>query len=263
MSRTIRAGIGGWTFEPWRGTFYPADLKKPDELKFASRALTAIEINGTYYATQKPTSFRKWHDETPDGFMFSLKANRFCTNRRELAGAKESIEHFIGSGLDELKAKLGPILWQFMPTKKFDPDDFEAFLALLPRKLGALPLRHAVEVRHESFVDAGFVNLARKHGAAIVLADSEDYPPIADASADFIYLRLQKSQEKYAEGYAPAALKTWAGRAKTWAKGDAPDDLKLLCLAAPAKARDVFTFFIAGDKVKAPAAAQAFIKLAR
>jgi uncharacterized protein YecE (DUF72 family) len=263
VSGTIRAGIGGWTFEPWRGTFYPADLKKADELKFASRALTAIEINGTYYATQKPTSFRKWHDETPDGFMFSLKANRFCTNRRELAGAKESIEHFIGSGLDELKAKLGPILWQFMPTKKFDPDDFNAFLALLPRKLGAVPLRHAVEVRHESFVNADFVNLVRKYGAAIVLAESEDYPLIADATADFFYLRLQQSQEKYADGYAPAALKVWAARAKTWAKGAAPDEFKMLCPAAPAKARDVFAFFISGDKVKAPAAAQAFIKLVR
>ncbi|MES1203511.1 MAG: DUF72 domain-containing protein [Pseudomonadota bacterium] len=263
MTGTIRAGIGGWTFEPWRGTFYPAGLKKADELKFASRALTAIEINGTFYATQKPTSFRKWHDETPDGFMFSVKANRFCTNRRELAGAKDSIEHFIGSGLDELKGKLGPILWQFMPTKKFDPDDFEAFLALLPRKLGALPLRHAVEVRHESFVNADFVNLVRNYGAAIVLAESEDYPMIADATADFVYLRLQQSQEKYADGYAPAALKAWAARAKTWAKGDAPDDLDTLAPAAPAKARDVFAFFISGDKVKAPAAAQAFIKLAR
>jgi uncharacterized protein YecE (DUF72 family) len=246
MSGTIRAGIGGWTFEPWRGPFYPATVKKADELKFASRAVTAIEINGTYYSTQKPTSFKKWHDETPDDFMFAVKANRFCTNRRELAGAKDSIEHFLGSGLDELKAKLGPILWQFMPTKKFDPDDFEAFLSLLPEKLGKLPLRHVVEVRHESFVNADFVKLVRKHGAAIVLADSDDHPLIADPSADFIYLRLQKSQEKYADGYAPAALKTWVSRAKEWAKGKVPADLEALAPAAPAKARDVFAFFISG-----------------
>jgi uncharacterized protein YecE (DUF72 family) len=210
----------------------------------------------------KPTSFKKWHDETPDDFMFAVKANRFCTNRRELAGAKDSIQHFIGSGLDELKSKLGPILWQFMPTKKFDPEDFEAFLTLLPKKLGALPLRHVVEVRHESFVNADFVKLARKHGAAIVLADHDAHPLIADPSADFVYLRLQKSKEQYTDGYAPAALKTWVSRAKTWADGKVPGDLEPLAPAAPAKARDVFAFFISGDKVKAPAAAQAFIKLA-
>jgi uncharacterized protein YecE (DUF72 family) len=261
MSGDIRVGIGGWTFEPWRGTFYPAGVRQADELKFASRALTAIEINGTYYSTQKPTSFRKWHDETPDDFMFSVKANRFCTNRRELAGAKDSIDHFIGSGLDELKGKLGPILWQFMPTKKFDPEDFEGFLTLLPKKLGALKLRHALEVRHETFVNPAFIQLARKHDAAIVLAESEDYPLIADPSSDFVYLRLQKAQDKYAEGYPPAALKTWAARAKTWTAGATPEDLPLLGPAAPAKARDVFMFFISGDKVKNPAAAQAVIKL--
>lgn len=262
MTGKIRAGIGGWTFEPWRGSFYPADLKKAEELKFASRALTAIEINGTYYSTQKPASFRKWHDDTPEDFVFSVKANRFCTNRRELAGAKDSIEHFLGSGLEELKAKLGPILWQFMPTKKFDPEDFEAFLALLPAALGKTRLRHVVEVRHESFVNGDFVALARRRGVAIVLADSDDHPLIADPTADFLYLRLQKSQEKFADGYAPAALKLWARRAQGWARGAAPDDLALLSPAAPAKERDVFAFFIAGDKVKAPAAAMAFLKLA-
>ncbi len=261
MSGAIRVGIGGWTFEPWRGPFYTAGVRQADELKFASRAVTAIEINGTYYSTQKATSFRKWHDETPDDFIFSVKANRFCTNRRELSGAKDSIDHFIGSGLDELKTKLGPILWQFMPTKKFDPEDFEGFLTLLPKKLGALPMRHVVEVRHESFVNADFVTLVRKYGAAIVLADSDDHPLIADPSTDFVYLRLQKSQEKHADGYAPAALKTWAARAKAWAGGATPDDLLLLAPAASAKKRDVFVFFISGDKVKNPAAAQAVIKL--
>jgi uncharacterized protein YecE (DUF72 family) len=257
----IRVGIGGWTFEPWRGTFYPKGLPAAKELHFASRALTAIEINGTYYSTQKPSSFKKWHDETPDDFVFSVKASRFSTNRRELVTAKESIDRFIGSGLDELKRKLGPILWQFAPTKKFDPADFEAFLDLLPAELGALPLRHALEVRHPSFLAADFVKLARRHNAAIVLADSPKHPLIADLTADFLYLRLQKSSESEPNGYSAAAIKAWAARAKKWAEGGAPKDMKPLDGAPKAaKARDVFVFMIAGDKVKAPAAAQALIK---
>ena len=256
----IRVGIGGWTFEPWRGTFYPAGTKHADELAFASRALTAIEINGTFYSTMKPASFKKWHDETPDDFVFSVKANRFCTNRRELAGAQESIERFIGSGLAELKKKLGPILWQFAPTKKFDPADFEAFLALLPRKLGSLKLRHALEVRHDSFATKEFIAMARAHNAAIVLADSDKYPLIADVTADFLYLRLQRCEAEQETGYAPAAIKQWAKRLKTWEGGGAASDLTTLAPPPAAEARDVFAFMIAGEKVRAPHAAMALIK---
>jgi uncharacterized protein YecE (DUF72 family) len=256
----IRVGIGGWTFEPWRGPFYPAGTRQADELAFASRAVTAIEINGTFYSTMKPTSFKKWAEETPDDFIFAVKANRFCTNRRELAGAKESIERFLGSGLEELKRKLGPVLWQFAPTKKFDPEDFEAFLTLLPKTLGALKLRHALEVRHESFAVKEFVALARKHECAIVLADSDKYPMIADVTADFLYLRLQRCEAEHATGYAPAAIKQWATRLKVWESGGAASDLTTLAPAPPAKPRDVFAFMIAGEKVRAPAAAMALLK---
>jgi uncharacterized protein YecE (DUF72 family) len=256
----IRVGIGGWTFEPWRGPFYPPGTRQADELSYASRAVTAIEINGTFYSTMKPASFRKWHEETPEDFIFSVKANRFCTNRKELSGARESIERFIGSGLEELGAKLGPVLWQFAPTKKFDPVDFEGFLKLLPAKLGKRKMRHVLEVRHPSFAAQDFVSLARKYNAAIVLADSDKYPLIADVTADFLYLRLQRSSAEHETGYAPGAIKQWAMRLKAWEKGDVASDMTTL-LPPPAKeARDVFAFMIAGEKVRAPAAAMALLK---
>ena len=165
----IRVGIGGWVFEPWRGVFYPKGLPQAQELSYASRNLTTIEINGTFYSTQKPESFRRWASETPDDFMFSLKAPRYATHRRVLAEAAPSIERFFTSGVLELKGKLGPILWQFHPGKKFEADDFAAFLALLPRELAGKPIRHVLEVRHESFVAPAFIGLARKNSAAIVL----------------------------------------------------------------------------------------------
>jgi len=257
----IRVGIGGWTYAPWRGTFFPKGLAHAKELHFASRALSAIEINGTYYSTMKPQSFQKWHDETPDDFVFSVKASRFSTNRKELASAKDSIDRFISSGLSALGDKLGPILWQFAPTKKFDAEDFEAFLALLPKSLERRTLRHALEVRTDTFVCEEFIALARKYNAAIVLADSDKYPLIADVAADFLYLRLQRSSEKYEWGYSPAAIKSWAERAQAWSKGSAPKDLKTLAKPAKAaKSRDVFVFMIGGDKIRAPAAAQALLK---
>ena len=193
---SIRVGVGGWTYEPWRKTFYPKGLSQKKELEYASRQLTAIEINGTYYSTQKPAVFAKWRDETPEGFVFSVKASRFATNRKVLAEAGESIERFVGSGLIELGDKLGPLLWQFMPTKKFDPDDFGAFLKLLPQKLGSRPLRHVLDVRHETFMTPEFLALAKKHNAATVFADSDDYPSFADATADFVYARLMRTQSK-------------------------------------------------------------------
>jgi uncharacterized protein YecE (DUF72 family) len=256
----IRVGIGGWTYEPWRGTFYPEGLKHADELKYASSKLTAIEINGTFYRTQSPASFAKWRDETPDDFVFSVKGHRAAVNKKVLGEAGEAIGWFLKSGVTELGPKLGPLLWQMMPFKKFDAADFGAFLALLPEKADGLTLRHVVEVRHESFLVPEFVALAAKHNVAVVYADSDEYPAIADVTADFTYARLQRSQEAEAAGYPAKDLDRWAKRAKTWAAGGVPDDLPTFGKAKPKKAkRDAFVFMIAGDKVRAPAAAQALI----
>jgi uncharacterized protein YecE (DUF72 family) len=257
----IRIGIGGWVFEPWRGEFYPKGLPKAQELSYASRKLTSIEINGTFYRTQKPDSFRKWAQETPDDFVFSLKGPQFATNRRVLAEAGESIERFFASGVLELKSKLGPILWQMAPTKKFDPDDFAGFLALLPKEIAGTPIRHAVEVRHESFVTPAFVALARRFSVAIVLVESDKHPPIADVTSDFVYLRLQRTSDKVKTGYPPAALASWAERVRTWAAGGVPDDPQTVAGQAPVKTRrDAFVYMISGAKVRAPAAAMALIE---
>lgn len=258
----IRVGIGGWTFEPWRGVFYPERLPQKEELGYASRKVTAIEINGTFYGSQKPESFAKWHDETPDGFVFSLKGPRFATNRRVLAEAGESISRFVGSGIDRLKDKLGPINWQMAATKAFQPEDFEAFLTLLPREAGGRALRHVVEVRHASFMVPEFVALLRRHGVAAVFADEPDYPFFFDPTADFVYLRLQCAQESAPLGYAPETLDAWARRAATWATGAVPDDLPRIDAAAavPVQPRDVFLFMINGHKPKAPAAAMSLIE---
>jgi len=258
---TIRVGVGGWTFEPWRGAYYPADLKQKDELSYMSRRLTAIEINGTYYGSQKPETFAKWAAETPDGFVFSLKGSRFCTNRRVLAEAGESVQRFVDQGIVELGDRLGPLLWQFAPTKKFDAADFEAFLALLPEKVGGRPLRHCVEVRHESFIDPAFPALLREHGVANVYADHNAYPETSDVTADFVYARLQTGSDDIATAYAPSDLDTWAGRLKTWARGKAPAELPLAdpAYTLPETPRDVFAFIIHEGKVRAPAGAEALI----
>ncbi|MBV9508673.1 MAG: DUF72 domain-containing protein, partial [Caulobacteraceae bacterium] len=183
----IRLGIGGWTFAPWRGVFYPDDLAQKNELAYASRRLTAIEINATYYGSQKVESWRKWAGETPDGFVFTVKGSRFTTNRRVLAEAGESIDRFFGQGLLELGPKLGPVLWQFAPTKKFDEADFGAFLELLPRKIGDQAIRHCVEVRHDSFCTPAFAALLRRFEVPVVFADHHDYPALADVTGDFVY----------------------------------------------------------------------------
>jgi uncharacterized protein YecE (DUF72 family) len=257
----IRVGIGGWTFEPWRGgVFCPKGLAQARELAHASRQVTTIEINGTYYSTQKPESFRRWASETPDDFVFSVKASRFCTNRRVLADASESIERFVESGISELKKKLGPILWQFMPTKKFDPDDFATFLEMLPKAVDGVPLRHAVEVRHESFIVPAFAALARQYSTAIVFAESAKYPMIADVTADFVYVRLQTAAADVPTGYAAPVLKKWAERAQTWADGGVAKDLPHAGESTtPKKKRDVFLYMINGAKERAPAAAAALI----
>jgi len=257
----IRVGIGGWTFEPWRGgVFFPKGLPKSRELAHASRHVTTIEINSTYYSSQKPESFRRWAAETPDDFVFSVKASRFATNRRVLAEAGDAIQRFVDSGIAELKQKLGPILWQFMATKRFDPDDFATFLELLPRKVGGLALRHAVEPRHESFAVPAFVALARQHSVAVVFADSDKYPMIADVTGDFIYARLQNASEDISTGYSAAALKKWAERADKWQSGGDVSELRHAGKGAPAKRqRDVFVYMINGAKVRAPAAAVSLI----
>ena len=258
----IRAGMGGWTFEPWENSFYPEKLSKAKQLHYASRQVPTIEVNGTYYSTFKPNTFAKWASESPDGFTFSLKAIRFATNRRVLAEAGESVERFLGSGVSELGDKLGPILWQFAPTKKFDADDFGGFLKLLPDKQDGVKLRHAVEVRNDSFIVPEFVALARKHNVAIVYADHEKYPAIADVTGDFIYARLQTGEDEIATCYAPSGLDAWAARAKIWAEGKAPVDLPRADPSheAPVKPRDVFVYFITSGKVRAPHGAMALMQ---
>lgn len=258
---TIRVGIGGWTFEPWRETFYPKGLPHARELAHASRHVTAIEVNGTFYRTQKPETFAAWHDEVPDDFVFALKAPRYATNRRVLAEARESVARFIDSGIDRLKAKLGPINWQMAATKAFQPEDFAAFLSLLPKTAHGLTLRHVVEVRHASFMVPEFMALLRDHGVAAVFADDPDYPFFFDPTADFVYLRLQCAREGEPRGYSDADIETWAARATSWASGRLPADLPLVAPNAPAPEvkRDVFIFFINGFKPKAPLAAMRLI----
>lgn len=258
----IRVGVGGWTYEPWRGgAFYPEKLPQKRELEYAASKLTSIEINGTYYGSQKPASFAKWHDETPDGFVFALKGPRFATNRKVLSEAGESIERFFASGVLELKDKLGPINWQFMATKRFDPADFEGFLKLLPKSVEGRPISHAVEVRHESFRVPEFVALLRAYEVAVVTAGDSDFPQIADVTAPFVYARIMGTMEGEAAGYAPAALDAWAKRARSWAAGDAPADLETVGRKAPAKeARDVFLYVISGFKQSNPAAAMGLIE---
>ncbi len=256
----IRVGIGGWTFAPWRGPFYPKGLPHKDELAYAAGRVTAIEVNGTFYRTQSPASFAKWRAETPDGFVFALKGHRFVTNRKVLAEAGPGVETFLASGIAELGPKLGPINWQLAATKRFDPDDVDAFLALLPKERDGIPLRHALEVRHASFAVPEFVALARRHGVAIVFADSDEFPAIPDPTAEFVYARLQRCREAEPDGYPAAELDAWADRARSWDAGGVPADLPLAGPKAPkAAGRDVFCFIIAGDKVRAPLAAQALI----
>jgi len=258
---TIRIGIGGWTYEPWRGTFYPDKWPQKRELDYAAEHVTAIEINGTYYGSQKPATFASWAKAVPDGFIFTLKASRYCTNRKVLADAGESIAKFVGQGIVELGDHLGPILWQFMATKKFDADDFGAFLKLLPAKQDGLALRHAIQVRHESFAVPKFVALCRDAGVAIVFADSAEYPAIADVTGDFVYARLESAEERFVAGYAPHALDEWTVKAKTWAAGGRPDGLPYVTDTPPKKTpRATFIFFINGAKVRAPQGAMALIE---
>ena len=256
----IRVGIGGWTFEPWRDNFYPQGLAQKRELEYASSKLTSIEVNGTYYGSQKPESFRKWASEVPDGFVFSVKGPRFATNRRVLAEAGDSIQRFYESGVTEMGDRLGPVLWQFAPTKKYDEADFGKFLELLPRVFNGVALRHVVEVRHDSFCTPSFIDLLRQFNVAVVYADHAKYPAIADITADFVYVRLQTGEDTVKTAYPPKALDTWAKRFKLWASGGDVEDLAHSD-PKPAKKqpRDVFAYVIHEGKIRAPAGAMELI----
>ncbi len=260
MAGKAYVGVGGWTYEPWRDNFYPKGLAHARELQYASGQLSAIEINGTFYGTQKRDTWIKWAETVPDGFVFAVKASRYCTNRKILADGAESIAKFVDQGIVELGPKLGPILWQFANSKKFDAEDFGAFLKLLPSEAEGVALRHALEVRHDSFVCPEFVELARAHGCAIVFADHATYPMIADLGAPFVYARLQQTRADEPTGYADGELDRWAGIARDWTNGKAPAGLPYAATDQPAASgRDAFVFFIAGAKERNPSAAQALI----
>ncbi|MBV9262314.1 MAG: DUF72 domain-containing protein [Pseudolabrys sp.] len=257
----IYSGIGGWTYEPWRGVFYPKGMPHARELAYAAEHLTSIEINGTFYRTQNPKTFRSWAAQVPDGFVFSIKGVRYAVNRRVLKEAGDSIKRFLDSGVTELRDKLGPLLWQFAPFKKFDAADFGGFLELLPKTYDGRALRHVVEVRHDSFCVPEFIKLLREFNTAVVFAEHETYPAIADVTSDFVYARLQKGEERLKTGYPPKALDAWAKRAETWASGGEPKDLpRVEKKAATKEPRDVFVYFIHEAKIRAPAAAMALIE---
>ena len=257
----IRVGIGGWDYAPWRETFYPATVAQKRQLEYASRHVTSIEVNGTFYRLQTPDTFAKWRDETPDDFVFSLKASRFIMNRRELATAGEAMEKFLKSGLVQLGPKLGPILWQLTPFAQFNAGDLEGFLKLLPRELSGLPLRHVLEVRHKSFEQEASIDLIRRYNVATVLADTSKYPSFADATGDFIYARLMSAESSRPEGYERKVLARWAERGALWADGKEPEDLpKIAKTPAAAKPRDVFLYVINGAKERAPAAAMKILE---
>jgi uncharacterized protein YecE (DUF72 family) len=264
----IHIGIGGWTFEPWRGVFYPEGLAHAKELAYAGEHLTSIEVNGTFYRSQTPATFRKWASEVPQGFVFALKGPRFATNRRVLKEAGDSIKRFLDSGVTELGAHLGPLLWQFAPTKKFDPADFGGFLELLPDKYNGHTIRHVVEVRHDSFSTPEFTALLRTFNMPVVFTDHARYPNIADITGGFVYARLQRGKDTIVTAYPQDDIDAWAQRLQSWADGGAPDDLPLVEAAqnrASAKSgpRDVFAYVIHEGKVRAPAGAMALIEKLR
>ncbi|WP_395593200.1 DUF72 domain-containing protein [Pseudomonas sp. B26140] len=276
---TIHIGISGWRYAPWRGDFYPDGLAQKRELQFASRAVNSIEINGSFYALQRPERYAQWYAETPDDFVFSVKAPRFITHIRRLREIEKPLANFFASGVLELKEKLGPILWQFPPNFRFDAERFEHFLALLPHDTetaAALarqhdshlhghasmkawrkkPLRHAVKIRHDSFIDVDFVRLLKRHNIALVIADTGGkWPYREDVTSDFVYLRLHGAEELYASGYSAPALKRWADRIEAWHHGKQPTDAHLIAPRLKPrvrKSREVFCYFDNDIKVRAP-----------
>ncbi|NID16681.1 DUF72 domain-containing protein [Luteibacter yeojuensis] len=256
----IRTGMGGWVFPPWRGVFYPEGLVQKRELEYASRKVGAIEINGTYYRAPDASTYEKWAAQTPGDFIFSVKAPRLIVQARALAGTGARVRGFL-DGAVALGERLGPLLWQFMPTRRFDPDDVAAFLDLLPEKHGGVALRHAVEVRHESFMDERWLDLARERGVATVFTDSPKYPSLADLTGPFVYARLMRSVSSETNGYPAAELKKWAARAKTWAEGGDPADLPHIgAVQRDGAPKDVFIYFISAAKERNPAAAVALAR---
>lgn len=254
----IFVGVGGWSFAPWRGLFYPPGLAQRRELAWMAEQLSAVEINSTFYGMQKPATYQRWHDETPDDFVFTVKGPRFASNRSDLATAGPSIQRFLDSGVLRLGAKLGPINWQLSPGKPFVADEIAAFLSLLPKAHEGRSLRHAIEVRHPGFAVPGFVDLARRHGVAIVLAGDASYPQIANATAGFAYVRLMGTVDGEERGYPAAALARWARQATAIAEGSPTRGLTLVPEpVVEAGPRDVYLFVISGAKHRNPAAAMA------
>jgi uncharacterized protein YecE (DUF72 family) len=278
LSGTVRIGISGWRYEPWRGVFYPEGLPQREELAFASRRFASIEINGSFYSLQRPEYYQRWHDETPDGFVFSVKGPRFVTHMLKLRDIDAPMANFFASGVANLHDKLGPFLWQLPPMLGYDRARLEAFLRLLPRdtdQAAALarrrnekvrgrarlafgdnrPLRHCLEVRHQSFVNPEFVELLRQQDVALVVADTAGrWPLVEDVTSDFIYVRLHGEKELYVSGYTPASLKRWGSRIERWRAGDVPDDARLIDPShrPPRRPRDVYAYFDNDAKVKAP-----------
>lgn len=281
----IRIGISGWTYAAWRGVFYPKGLARKQELAYAGRQFRSVEVNGTFYGLQRPESFARWRAETPDDFVFAIKGSRHITHMRRLRDVETPLANFLASGLLRLGPKLGPILWQFPPRMRFDAGLFRDFLALLPQDTRAAaamarrhdarldgraavdceadqPLRHAVEIRHESFRDAGFIELLRAHGVALVVADTVEWPLLMDLTAGFVYCRLHGSEQLYASGYGPKALDRWTGRIRAWARGGEPKDAERVLgpTRRRASGRDVYLYFDNDAKVRAPADAAALIR---
>jgi uncharacterized protein YecE (DUF72 family) len=248
----IRVGIGGWDYDPWRGSFYPPGLAKAKQLEYAAGRLTAIEINATYYKLQSPELFARWAKAVPDGFKFAVKGSRYCSNRKVLGDGGEAVERFCGQGFTELGDRLGPILWQLMATKRFDPEDFAAFLALLPRQVAGVTLRHAVEVRHESFRDAAFVAMARAAGVAIVYGDSAAYPCVADLSGDFAYARLMCAREEVETGLCGKRRSTAGRSRRRLGARRSPPGLPYTAEPPRRAPRDTYMFFISGAKERNP-----------
>jgi uncharacterized protein YecE (DUF72 family) len=237
---TIRVGIGGWTYPPWRGVFYPDKLAQAKELEYASRALSAIEINATFYGRQSPKSWAAWENVVPEGFQFAVKGSRFCVTRSKLAEGAEGIGNFVAQGLSALGPKLGPVLWMLDKRRKYDREDIAGFLDLLPREVDGVRLRHAVEPRNESFRDDGFFKLCRDQDVAVVYDDDDEFPCLDADTASFRYARLQRMSEDVETGYPSNALDAFADKAREWRKTG-----------------DVYIFMINGAKVRAPAAAMA------
>ncbi|HEX7804170.1 MAG TPA: DUF72 domain-containing protein [Pseudoxanthomonas sp.] len=261
MPSRIRVGIGGWTYAPWRGgMFYPAGLVQRRELEYASRRLNSIEVNGTYYGVQKPATYAKWRDETPQDFVFSAKAPQRIMEAKALSKTGHQIEDFIG-GIVELGNKLGPLVWQFDKGKRIDAGEFGAFVGSLPAEYSGRKLRHVLDVRDPAFVDKDYLALARAHGMATVFTDSEEHPSFADLTADFVYARLMRSQAGIETGYPDAELDRWAERAGLWSEGGDPMDLPHIeAAAATTRPREVFLYFISSAKERNPAAAMALLE---